>query len=42
LQWFACEAHRDDDHGATDCRGVVVHSEPICDWLKRNGLLPDE
>lgn len=38
MQWFACEAHRDDDHGATNARGVVVHSEPIAEWRKRHLL----
>lgn len=36
LQWFACEAHKDDDGGADGCRGVVVHREPIAQWLMRS------
>lgn len=40
LQWFACELHKEDDHGASGVRGAVVHAEPIEQWLERNGLLP--
>lgn len=38
LQWFACEAHRDDDGGAEGTRGRVVKVEPIEAWLRRGGV----
>ena len=38
LQWFACDAHADDDGGVEACRGVVVRTELLALWLERNGL----